>query len=90
VLRLGSVPEVRARLAEPLFQGFSGTGHLLLNTGIQDQQSQEPIEGERRDPHPNRLVWKWVESGPCAFSAGKRALRDLFWTAGIGSDRKFS
>jgi large subunit ribosomal protein L13 len=35
-------------------------------------QSQEPSEGKRRSPHPNRIVWKWVKFDPMRGCHGQR------------------
>jgi len=58
VLRLGSVTEVPDPAGRALQGEIAGAGHLLLAVSIPFQQSQEPNEGEYRNPHPNRFVWR--------------------------------
>ena len=55
MLRLGSVTKVPDP-AERIPEGETvGAGHLLLAVRNPFQQSQEPNEGECRNPHPNRF-----------------------------------
>jgi len=59
----------RTRLVNPFERGFTGTGHRLLDAGFgRVQQSQSPSGASPRSPHPNRFVWKWVESRPVHFA----------------------
>jgi len=59
----------RTRLVNPFERGFTGTGHRLLDAGFgRVQWSQSPSGASPRSPHPNRFVWKWVESRPVHFA----------------------
>jgi hypothetical protein len=84
VLRLGSVCSYPDRLVDCL-KGSAGTGRRLLDVE-RVQASQKPFEGQPRSPHPNRLVWTWVEVRPVRFFAwGQSGLRGGFsLSAGFG------
>lgn len=78
MLRLGSVCSYPDRLVDCL-KGSAGTGRRRLDAE-RVQASQKPFEGQPRSPHPNRLVWTWVEVRPVRFCVGPEwfARRFLF------------
>jgi len=87
VLCLGSVTTVPDPAGRAPDGEIAGAGHLLLAVSIPFQQSQEPNEGEYRDPHPNKVC---LESGwsfeSRASGAGKRVLCCGFTPDRIGRE----
>jgi hypothetical protein len=61
----------------------------MLNVphGVRIQMSEGPEWASPGNSHPNRFVWQWVETSPCAVCVGMSALRKVF---GSGSYFRFS